>query len=86
MEIREEAGLPDLRIHDLRHTFASVLASGGASLQMIGKLLGHAQVTTTARYAHLFDDPLREALQIVGDVMAGTPSAEVVPIKEDRSA
>ena len=86
VEIREEAGLPDLRIHDLRHTFASVLASGGASLQMIGKLLGHAQVTTTARYAHLFDDPLREALQIVGDVMADKPSAEVVPIKKDQSA
>jgi integrase len=85
-EIRNEAGLPNLRVHDLRHTFASVLASGGASLQMIGKLLGHAQIMTTARYAHLFDDPLREALQIVGDVMAGTPSAEVLPIKKDQSA
>ena len=52
---------------------------------MIGKLLGHAQIQTTERYAHLFDDPLREALQIVGDVMEGRPSAEVLPIKKDSA-
>jgi len=63
--IRSEAGIPDVRIHDLRHTFASLLVSGGMSLPMIGRLLGHTQVQTTHRYAHLFDDPLRAGLQQV---------------------
>jgi integrase len=49
--MREVADIPDLRIHDLRHTFASLLVSGGASLEMIGKLLGHTQIGTAQRYA-----------------------------------
>lgn len=53
--------MPDLRIHDLRRGFASVAASQGLSLPMIGALLGHKAPATTARYAHLIDDPLREA-------------------------
>ena len=53
---------PTLRIHDLRHSYASILASSGFSLPIIGALLGHTQVQTTARYAHLLDDPLREAV------------------------
>ena len=53
------AEIEDLRIHDLRHSYASLLASGGASLPVIGALLGHSQPATTARYAHLMDDPLR---------------------------
>ena len=61
--IRQRAGLTGLRIHDLRHSFASVAVSGGASLPMIGKLLGHSQPQTTARYAHLSDDPLRAAAE-----------------------
>ncbi len=59
--IRKRAGLSDVRIHDLRHSFASYAASQGISLQMIGKLLGHTQVQTTARYAHLMADPIKEA-------------------------
>ena len=59
--IRQRALLPDVRIHDLRHSFASYAASQGMSLQMIGKLLGHTQVQTTARYAHLMADPIKEA-------------------------
>lgn len=54
------ANLPGLQIHDLRHTFASVTAAQGASLPMIGRLLGHSQPATTARYAHLAQDPLRD--------------------------
>jgi site-specific recombinase XerD len=50
-----------MRIHDLRHSFASHAVSQGMSLAMIGKLLGHTQVQTTARYAHLMADPVREA-------------------------
>jgi integrase len=59
--IRTIAQLPDVRLHDLRHSFASVGAAGGDSLFIIGKLLGHSQGRTTQRYAHLADDPLRAA-------------------------
>lgn len=59
--LRSETGLADIRIHDLRHSFASVLVSSGKTLETIGKLLGHSQYQTTMRYAHLMDDPLREA-------------------------
>jgi integrase len=68
--ICKAAGITGLRIHDLRHSFASQLASGGASLPLIGALLGHSNPTTTARYAHLFDDPLRKAVESVGAVVA----------------
>ncbi|MNQ71164.1 Tyrosine recombinase XerD [compost metagenome] len=59
--IRRKAGLDDVRIHDLRHTFASAGLANGEGLPLIGKLLGHAHVATTSRYAHLADDPLRAA-------------------------
>ena len=61
-----KANVEGARIHDLRHTFASILVSRGASLPLIGALLGHTQVATTARYAHLYDEPLREAVDQVG--------------------
>jgi integrase len=64
--IREVAGLDDVRIHDLRHSFASVGVAGGASLPIIGALLGHTQAQTTQRYAHLADDPLRAAAASIG--------------------
>ncbi|MGA8434662.1 MAG: tyrosine-type recombinase/integrase, partial [Methyloceanibacter sp.] len=59
-----------MRLHDLRHSFASVAASGGQSLIVIGKMLGHSQPATTARYAHLADDPVREASNAVGTRIA----------------
>lgn len=59
--LKKETGLQDLRVHDLRHSFASVLISGGVPLETIGKFLGHSQHQTTLRYAHLMDDPLRRA-------------------------
>lgn len=61
-----------VRVHDLRHTYASILASSGLSLPIIGALLGQTQAATTARYAHLLDDPLRAATEHVGSVVAGT--------------
>ena len=64
--IRECAGIEDVRIHDLRHSFASVGAAGGASLPILGALLGHSQPSTTARYAHLADDPLQAAAADIG--------------------
>ena len=58
-----------MRLHDLRHSFASILVSAGASLPLIGQMLGHTQPQTTARYAHLYDDPLREAAEMVSAVV-----------------
>jgi integrase len=65
--IREAAGIEDVRIHDLRHSFASVGAAGGLSLPIIGAILGHTQASTTQRYAHLSNDPLRAAATQIGD-------------------
>lgn len=69
---------PSARVHDLRHTYASILAGAGASLPMIGALLGHSQPATTARYAHLMDDPLRQATERVGAIVAPPGGAEIV--------
>jgi integrase len=71
--IQKEAGIEDVRIHDLRHTFASLLVSGGASLEMIGKLLGHSQLQTTQRYAHLMDSPLRAGVSAVASAFKPKP-------------
>lgn len=68
--LRGRAGLKNARIHDLRHTFASVAVSHGQSLPMIGKLLGHTQVQTTARYAHLASQPVLQAANDVSDLIA----------------
>lgn len=67
--VRANADLEDVRLHDLRHTFASVAVSSGMSLPMIGALLGHSQPRTTARYAHLAADPLREAAEHIGNLI-----------------
>ena len=64
--IRKAANLDDVRLHDLRHTFASVAVMGGMSLPMIGALLGHSKPSTTARYAHLAADPMKEAAEQIG--------------------
>ena len=68
--VRARAGLKDVRIHDLRHTFASTAVASGQGLPMIGKLLGHTQVQTTARYAHLAADPVKLAAQSVASEIA----------------
>ena len=69
--VRERAGLEDVRIHDCRHSFASRALALGESLPAIGKLLGHAHVQTTARYAHLARDSMHEAAARVADSIAG---------------
>ncbi len=84
-----KAEIKDCRIHDLRHTFASILASAGQSLPVIGALLGHTQPNTTARYSHLFDDPLREATERVGAVVTAAgngKTAEVVKLHDGGGA
>ena len=84
--VRKETGLgKDARLYDLRHTFASVGAGGGLSLPIIGRLLGHTQPRTTQRYAHLADDPLREATEKIGAVITGKGNgAAVVPLRGQR--
>ena len=64
--VLKEANLESVRIHDLRHTHASHLVSSGLSLSVVGKLLGHTQASTTQRYAHLADEPLKEAANLFG--------------------
>lgn len=61
--VRVSIGRPDTRVHDLRHSRASALARGGASLLMIGKVLGHTNAATTSRYAHLIDEDLRKLIE-----------------------
>nr|WP_223215719.1 site-specific integrase [Rhizobium herbae] len=84
--LRKKAGLDDLRIHDLRHSFASVAASMGESLPIIGKLLGHTQAQTTARYAHLQIDPLRAASNAIGVAVSAAmnPAPESVSRRKKR--
>ena len=69
------AGIEGVRMHDLRHAFASFLVSGGLSLAIIGSLLGHSQPSTTARYSHLMDDPLRAATEKVGEIIENAAPA-----------
>src|SRR4051812_7414649 len=68
--VRAAAGIDDVRLHDLRHTFASVAARQNMSLATIGALLGHSQTQTTARYAHFGSDPLKSASGVIADEIA----------------
>jgi integrase len=81
------AGIKNLRIHDLRHSFASELVSGGASLPMIGSLLGHRNPATTNRYAHLYPDAQLAAVERVGAAItnAGKEAPPPTPLRRGRS-
>ena len=74
LDVRARAGLEDVRLHDLRHSFASQALALGETLSVIGKLLGHSDIETTARYAHLARDSLREAAERV----AGSIAADIL--------
>ena len=69
--IRKKAGIPDVRLHDLRHNFASLLINNGRSLYEVQKMLGHSDAKTTERYAHLTQDTLKEATEIVSRSVRG---------------
>jgi integrase len=77
--VRTRAKIPDVRLHDLRHSYASVAVSAGHSLPMIGALLGHSQPATTARYSHLHADPLRAASEQTGGAIAAALARRVRP-------
>lgn len=72
--VRQRAELDGVRLHDLRHNFAAFGAGGGLGLPIIGKLLGHSQPQTTARYAHLDNDPLRRASDTIGATLVAAMS------------
>jgi len=74
VRIRERADLGDLRLHDLRHSFASIGAAAGLGLPILGSILGHKSHATTARYAHLGDDPRRAAAARISDEIAAALS------------
>jgi integrase len=82
--VRKAANVPHLRLHDLRHTFASALVSANYGLPLIGQLLGHASPVTTARYAHLFLDPQRSAVEHAAAVITGSNPATAVPLRGVR--
>jgi integrase len=81
-KIRTAADLPNLRLHDLRHSFASVGAANGNSLLIIGKILGHTQPTTTQRYAHLANDPVSAAVNEISAAIANALDQSISP--QDR--
>ena len=86
--VSRRAKLDGVRLHDLRHTYASVGAGDGLGLPVIGKLLGHSQSVTTERYAHLADDPLRRASETIAAQISAAlgeapkPSAKVVALRD----
>jgi integrase len=87
-KVRDAAGFPSLRLHDLRHSFASVGLARGDALPIIGAILGHADIKTTSRYAHLADDPVKRAADEISKsvqaAFAGLTGGKVVPIRSRR--
>jgi site-specific recombinase XerD len=77
--IRKKSGLQDVRLHDLRHSFASFLVNDGISLYVVQGLLGHTQVRATQRYAHLADETLSGAAEVVGRIIARPEQASLSP-------
>ena len=75
--VRRKAGLADVRLHDLRHSYASFAIDGGAGLAEVKELLGHKDIGTTQRYVHLFTDRIRETVKSVEDGMLGSVVSEV---------
>ena len=88
--VSRAAGLEGVRLHDLRHSFASFGVGKSLGLPIIGKLLGHAQAATTHRYAHLDADPMRRAVEAIGSTIAAAmgerKAGEIVELRRSRSA
>ena len=84
--IRKQAALDDVRIHDLRHTYASNAVKQGLSLPMVGKLLGHTQMQTTMRYAHWEDAPVRSAAENVSEALSNALASNDTVARSERYA
>ena len=86
--IRVLAGLPNLRIHDLRHAFASLAVANNETIYLVGAVLGHRQVTTTERYSHLSDDPVKAVAnrtsERIAAMLSGAPVGAIVPLSKPR--
>jgi integrase len=82
--IRAAADLRSVRVHDLRHNYASVLANSGHGLPVIGRLLGHSSIAVTARYAHLYEETLAKAADTAGAILSGKKKAPVVQLQGRR--
>ena len=79
--VRHAARLDGFRLHDLRHSAASFAIGAGASLAVVGKMLGHTNQATTAKYAHLADDPVRAATELVAAAVAGASGTTAKPLE-----
>lgn len=79
MRVRRLAGIPDVRIHDLRHSFASFAVMSGGTLPIIGKLLGHNTPITTARYAHLAAHPVSHLAELTGSALSQAMTSGTLP-------
>ncbi len=84
--VRDSAGLQGVRLHDLRHSFASVAVSGGHSLYMVGKILGHKQARTTEIYAHLAADPVKAVANQTASVIAELMMGRRQPSNSDTAS
>jgi len=76
--VRKEAGIGDVRIHDLRHSCASIAISHGVPLAVVGAMLGHTQAATTFRYAHIANEALANAAKAIGEVVTAASVGRVV--------
>ena len=85
LKVREAAGLDDVRLHDLRHTFASFGAAGGLSLPLIAAILGHKDVKTTQQYAHLADSPVKAAADRTAAAIDGAMRGQTADLHHLRS-
>ena len=78
-DVLKQTNMPGWRLHDLRHAFASAMINGGASLPIVGKILGHSNASTTQRYAHLEENPAKKAAE-----QAASKIAHAIESKEQR--
>jgi integrase len=83
--IRAQVDLRTVRIHDLRHNYASVLINSGHDLPVVGRLLGHSSIAITQRYSHLYEDTLARAVDTAGAILTGKKKAPVVPLRSGQS-
>ena len=85
LRVRKAAGIEDVRLHDLRRTVGSWLASNGSSLHLIGRVLNHSNPSTTQVYARFHDDPVRQALEAHGEQLVALAQKNRTPVLIDET-